>query len=451
METHKGAVARLAEEVARFYSSRTPFWIYHGSKNCTRQVSFDRSGIVDTSNLNHVLEINSKSMVVIAEPNVPMYLLVQTTLKHGLIPPVVPEFPAGESSSFKYGYFDRIVNSVEIILANGEVTRVSQTDEKKDLFNGAAGAFGTLGVLTLLEIQLIPAKTYVALTYIPVVDTKDAIATLRECVIAEKQPFDFVDGIQFSKDLGVICVGHMTDTCTNTPQTFSGPWDPWFYMHAQSRCSSGSKEIPLTDTIPLQDYLFRYDRGAFWMGKYYPLFPFSFLNNTFSRWFWDSFLHTRVLFQSMHISNRSQKFIIQDLGLPMHKAEEFLDFVDEELGIYPLWLCPLTIGREVNFQRLAINVGVWGPGPEDFGKFVAENRRLERRLEEFWQLYDREQYEGLRKKYCAESLPNVYTKVKSTEVEFPRKDLKATWHGLYGHFLGFKVQYLLSGEKRKGE
>lgn len=244
------------------------------------------------------------------------------------------------------------MNSVEIILANGEVTRVSQTDEKKDLFNGAAGAFGTLGVLTLLEIQLIPAKTYVALTYIPVVDTKDAIATLRECVIAEKQPFDFVDGIQFSKDLGVICVGHMTDTCTNTPQTFSGPWDPWFYMHAQSRCSSGSKEIPLTDTIPLQDYLFRYDRGAFWMGKYYPLFPFSFLNNTFSRWFWDSFLHTRVLFQSMHISNRSQKFIIQDLGLPMHKAEEFLDFVDEELGIYPLWLCPLTIGREVNFQRV---------------------------------------------------------------------------------------------------
>jgi len=490
METHKGAVARLAEDVARFYTRRTPFWIYHGSTNCTRQVSFDRSGIVDTSDLNHVLEIDPKSMVVIAEPNVPMDLLVQTTLKHGFIPPVVPEFPgitvggafsgtAGESSSFKYGYFDRTVNSIEIILANGEVTRASQIDEKKDLFNGAAGAFGTLGVLTLLEIQLIPAKIHVALTYIPVGDTKDAIATLKECVVAEKQPFDFVDGIQFSKDLGVVCVGHMTDTCTNTPQTFSGPWDPWFYMHAQSRCSSGSKKIPLTDTIPLQDYLFRYDRGAFWMGKYYPLFPFSFLNNTFSRWFWDSFLHTRVLFQSMHISNRSQKFIIQDLGLPVQKAEEFLDFVKEEWGIYPLWLCPLKIGRDVNFQRvgkeglgeemeLAINVGVWGPGPEDFGKFVAKNRRLERRLgelggrkwlyahtyytqDEFWQLYDREQYDGLRRKYCAESLPNVYNKVKSTEVEFPRRDLRATWHGLYGHFLGFKVQYLLSGEKQNAE
>jgi delta24-sterol reductase len=429
-------------------------------------------------------------MVVVAEPNVPMHLLVQKPLKHGLIPPVVPEFPgitvggafsgtAGESSSFKYGYFDRTVNSIEIILANGEVTTASQTEERKDLFNGAAGAFGTRGVLTLLEIQFIPTKRYMVLTCIPVGDAKGAIATLKECVAAEKQPFDFVDGIQFSKDLGVVCVGHTTDTCTNTPQTFSGPWDPWFYMHAQSRCSSGSKEAPLTDTIPLQDYLFRYDRGAFWMGKYYPLFPFSFLNNTFSRWFWDSFLHTRVLFQSMHISNRSQKFIIQDLGLPVNRAEEFLEFVDEELGIYTLWLCPLRIGRDVNFQRvgkggsgeemqLAINVGVWGPGPEDFRKFVDENRRLEGRLgelggrkwlyahtyytqEEFWQLYDREEYEELRRKYCAESLPNVYTKVKSTEVEFPRRDLKAAWHGLYGHLLGYKVQYLLSEEKGKGD
>ncbi|KAE9376513.1 FAD-binding domain-containing protein [Stipitochalara longipes BDJ] len=488
METHKSAVAKLAKDIARFYASKTPFWIYHGSTNCTRQVSLDWSSIVDTSNLNHVLEIDSKRMVVIAEPNVPMDLLVQTTLKHGLIPPVVPEFPgitvggafsgtAGESSSFKYGYFDRTVNSIEIILASGEVTTASQTEERTDLFNGTAGALGTLGVLTLLEIQLVPAKKYVALTYIPVKESKDAIEILKESVAAKKQSIDFVDGIQFSKDSGVVCVGHMTDTCNITPQKFSGPWDPWFYMHAQSRCYLGSKEVPLTDTIPLQDYLFRYDRGAFWMGKYYPLFPFSFLNNTFSRWFWDSFLHTRVLFQSMHISNRSQKFIIQDLGLPVNKAEEFLEFVDEELGIYPLWLCPLKIGRDVNFQRvgkresgdgmeLAINVGVWGPGPEDFGKFVDENRRLEGRLselggrkwlyahtyytqEEFWQLYDSEEYERIRRKYCAESLPNVYTKVKSTEVEFPRRDLKATWHGLYGHLLGYKVQYLLSGEKGK--
>jgi len=488
MEAHRNAVSKLAAEVAAFSARKTPFRIYHGSTNCTRQVSFDRARIIDTTNLNHILSIDAGRMVVLTEPNVPMDALIQETLKHGLIPPVIPEFPgitvggafsgtAGESSSFKYGYFDRTVESIEIVLANGEVTTAFQTGEKRDLFNGAAGAFGTLGVLTLLEIRLLPAKKYVELTYIPVTDAKDAIATLKEYADLEKRAFDFVDGIQFSKNSGVVCVGNMTDNYINAPQTFSGPWDPWFYMHAQSRSTSGSKERPLKDTIPLQDYLFRYDRGAFWMGMYYPLFPFSFLNNTFSRWFWDSFLHTRVLFQSMHISNRSQKFIIQDLGLPVTTAEEFLGYVDEDFGIYPLWLCPLRIGQDVNFQRigkaddvegreLAINIGVWGPGPGNFKAFVSENRRLEERLgelggrkwlyahtyytqEEFWALYNKEEYEEVRRKYCAESLPSVYSKVKSTELEFPRRDLKATWHGLYGHLLGYKIQYLLSEEKGK--
>jgi FAD/FMN-containing dehydrogenase len=489
MDQHKDAVSKLAKEVSSFHTTKTPFWIYHGSTNCTRALTLSRSRIIDTSTLNHVLHISPKDMTVIAEPNVSMDVLVKETLTHGLIPPVIPEFPgitvggafsgtAGESSSFRYGYFDRTVKSVEIILANGEVVTASQEGERSDLFNGAAGAFGTLGVLTLFEIQLVEARKYVELTYLPVEDAKDAIATMKCCTESGKE-FDFVDGIQFSKSSGVVCVGRMTDTCTSTSlQTFSGAWDPWFYMHAQSYSSPGNRKKPLTDTIPLQDYLFRYDRGAFWMGKYYPLFqPWEWMNNRWARWFWDDFLHTRVLFQSMHISNRSQKFVIQDLGLPVETAEEFLEFVDEEFGIYPLWLCPLKIGQEVNFQRIGggngkveegmkLNIGVWGPGAEHFRTFVQDNRRLEKRLgelggrkwlyahtyyteEEFWALYDRGEYEGLRGKYCAESLPDVFGKVRSTETEFPRRDLKATCAGIWGHLLGGKVQYLLDGEKVK--
>jgi len=65
---------------------------------------------------------------------------------------------AGESSSFRYGFFDRTVNWIEMVLADGEVVRASGT-EREDLFLGAASSFGTLGVATLLEIQLIEAKT----------------------------------------------------------------------------------------------------------------------------------------------------------------------------------------------------------------------------------------------------------------------------------------------------
>lgn len=304
---------------------------------------------MDTSNLNHILECSSKRKTLVCEPNVAMDVLVRETLKRGFIPPVIPEFPgitvggafagtAGESSSFKYGYFDRTVKSIEMILADGEITTASPECDRKDLFNGSAGALGTLGVLTLLEIELIEANEYVELTYIPVGNSTEALEKIQACVQIKEDAFDFVEGIQFSAEHGVVCIGRLTEICENTPQRFLGPWDPWFYAHAKGRAISGSKNEPLTDTIPLQDYLFRYDRGAFWMGNYYPLFPFSFLNNRLSCWMCDSFLHTRFLFQSMHLSKRSQRFIIQDLALPSQNAEEFLDYVDVKFGIYPLWL-----------------------------------------------------------------------------------------------------------------
>ena len=56
-------------------------------------------------------------MTALVEPNVPMDTLVRETLRYGLLPPVVPEFPgitagggfagtAAESGSFKYGFLE---------------------------------------------------------------------------------------------------------------------------------------------------------------------------------------------------------------------------------------------------------------------------------------------------------------------------------------------------------
>ena len=45
------------------------------------------------------------------------------------------------------------VAAIEIVLPDGAVARASKTD-RPDLFWGAASAFGTLGVVTLLELQL---------------------------------------------------------------------------------------------------------------------------------------------------------------------------------------------------------------------------------------------------------------------------------------------------------
>lgn len=48
---------------------------------------------MDTSGLDHILKVDREKHTVLVQPNVPMDMLVEETLKFGLLPPVVMEFP----------------------------------------------------------------------------------------------------------------------------------------------------------------------------------------------------------------------------------------------------------------------------------------------------------------------------------------------------------------------
>lgn len=148
MDIHRALVAEVAAKVRHFHDIQQPFRIYHGTTSSTRSTAFERTKIVDTSMLNHVLKVDSNSRIALVEPNVPMDRLVEATLKYGLLPPVVMEFPgitvgggfagqSGESSSFKHGLFDETVKSIEIVLACGDVVHAS-SEERPDLLTGAA-------------------------------------------------------------------------------------------------------------------------------------------------------------------------------------------------------------------------------------------------------------------------------------------------------------------------
>ena len=158
MEAHEQTVSEISNRVKSFYERQQPFRAYHGATNSTRVVSFDPKTIVDTSSLSNMFSIDKENSCAIVKPNVAMDQLVEETLKSGLVRPVIPEFPgitvggafsgtAAESSSFKYEYFDWAVNWVEIVLADGEIVKVSNT-ELSDLFSGIVGGFGTLGYNT---------------------------------------------------------------------------------------------------------------------------------------------------------------------------------------------------------------------------------------------------------------------------------------------------------------
>lgn len=314
-----------------------------------------------------------------------------------------------------------------------------------------------VGVTTLIELRLETAKKYVETTYIPVSDMQDAIKTLDKAT--SDNSLDYVDGIMFSKTQGAIVTGRMTDEpSSDTPvQTFSHAWDPWFYQHVQSKISTSGTN-PVVEAVPLPEYLFRYDRGGFWVGdmafKY-----FNFPYNKLTRWFLDDFTHTRMMYTALHASGESKRCIIQDLALPYSTANQFVDYTSAELNIFPLWLCPLkkteqpTMHPHTSEQKdLMLNIGVWGFGPNNRADFVKANRKLEaelRRLggmkwlyaqtyyteDEFWAQFDREWYDGLRGKYGATNLPSVYDKVKAP----PEKDAaperfmdKWPWAGFFG-------------------
>jgi len=435
-QIHHQIVADISEQVRGFYERKQPFHVFHGSTNSTRILSFDRQKMVDVSSLNRVVRVNKAKRTAIVETNVPMDQLVEQTLKHGLLPPVVMEFPgitvgggiqggAGESSSYRWGCFNEICNWYEMILGSGEVIRVSP-QEHADLFYGTAGSYGSLGIITAAEIQLIPAKPYVNLDYRPVSSFMQAVKVLQDTTADSR--IDYIDGIMFSATSGVIITGTLSDTPSGQIATFTRRHDPWFYLHAQKFITT-----PHQESVPVIDYLFRYDRGAFWMGRH----AFQRLHtpfNTFTRWLLDSLMHTRKMYQALQASAVSQQHIVQDLALPLSRAVDFMKFVDTTTGIYPLWLCPLKVTTSSPLQSnnldtpLIINIGVWGPVMPDYDEFVSATRAIEttvRKLggkkwfyahsyyseQEFWGIYDKKWYDNLRRKYHATRLPNMYDKI----------------------------------------
>lgn len=237
MDNHNATIIKLAMQVKCLYLEKKPFKIYHGATNSTRRTVVDRSTIIDTSSLNHIFDVNTHSRTAVMEPNVSMETIVQATLSQGLLPAVVPEFPgitiggaiagiAGESSSFKYGFVSENVKSMELILANGEITQASES-KNEDLFQGVVGTFGSVAIVTLIEIWLVEAKDHVRLTYQPINSRKELLWRMDKQT--KDQSVDFVDGILYERSRGVVISGTFAgDVRPNERiQSYSKARDEW--------------------------------------------------------------------------------------------------------------------------------------------------------------------------------------------------------------------------------
>jgi hypothetical protein len=124
----------------------------------------------------------------------------------------------------------------------------------------------------------------------------------------------------------------------------------------------------------------------------------------------------------------SKEFFIQDICFPIEHTQEFLEFLDKELGIYPLWVCPLRPVKNNEFlcshdlsTDLVLNIGIWGRTKKYLENPLEKNRLVEqfankfkaRKVlyahqyypqDEFWTLYDKNKYDNLREKYHANTM-----------------------------------------------
>jgi FAD/FMN-containing dehydrogenase len=432
---HIAKAKHIQKTVRKLARSGKQAKMFHGSTNSTRPPIDPDLAIIDVSDLNEILEINIEDGYVIAEPNVPLDELVKATSKFGFVPPVIAEFPritvggaaqggSGESSSHKYGLFSDTCLEYEVILGNGDRVLCSPT-KNKDLFQGLACSFGSLGVLTAVKIKIVRSAKYVKLNYYPTKNYKETVAIMKEHI---NKSAEFVDAIQLSKGKGVVVVGEYSHKKGGQVAHFAHAWNEWFYLHVEERLAQGIYE----ESTPLIDYLFRYDRGGFWVAKYgFRGTKIQF--NRMSRFLLSWMFKTHTLFKLLHSSGYSYRYLAQDICLPQETVNEFLEYNDATTKIYPLWICPLKptgdkLAPTALDTELVINIGIWGEPQQTDKDFRTLNRDIENKVhklggrkvlyahayytpEEYWTIYDKKWYDKLRKKYNAEVLfPDVYRK-----------------------------------------
>ena len=110
--------------------------------------------------------------------------------------------------NFRYGAFHNLCKAYEIVLSDGSVVWVDETNHE-DLFRAVPISYGTLGFLVSVNVAIVPYKPYIKHTYY----TANSMEKMIELFEREvKDPsVDTVEGIMFRKEQSVIMSGKFVD------------------------------------------------------------------------------------------------------------------------------------------------------------------------------------------------------------------------------------------------
>jgi FAD/FMN-containing dehydrogenase len=401
---------------------------------------------IDTSALVEILEVDPTGRRCVAEPGATFEAVLAATLPHGLVPAVVPELRgitvggavAGcsvESMSWRHGGFHDTCRSYEIVSGRGEVLEVSR-EADPDLFEAIHGSYGTLGVLTRVELDLVPAGPYVAMTYRHLGSMAELEAALAEvCALDGADDPDrhqLVDAIAFAPDHLVLCLGRFVDRASRPPSDYAGAE---IYHRSVRRLA--------TDLLRTEDYLFRYDADCHWLTATVPPLEWRPVRRALGRWLLGS---RNLITWSNRLAPllgrlKRRPEVVCDVFIPQSRLGDFWDWYRTTFDFWPMWIVPYRppalypwVGPSVRERwgdEMFIDCAIYG-APNG-----RSDRDLSAELEEevfelggiktligrnhydedrFWQVYDREAYEAAKKRLDPDgAFPGVYEKLGRVE------------------------------------
>ncbi|WP_116247269.1 FAD-binding oxidoreductase [Nocardiopsis sp. FIRDI 009] len=378
LAAHIAAVQRLRREY-RALPEGAPVRLAKPTSNLFRFREPTTAPPLDVSAFSGVISIDPVERLADVGGMTTYEELVAATLPHGLMPLVVPQLRTItlggavtglgiESSSFRNGLPHESVQEMEILTGGGDVVTATRDNEHADLFHGFPNSYGTLGYSLRLRIELEPVSPYVHLRHLRFHDAAEAMDALaRICADAEHdgQPVDFVDGVAFGPDELYLSLARFTD---QAPWTSDYTGTDIYYRSIRRHAGNGPG-----DYLTIHDYLWRWDTDWFWCSRAFgtqhplvrPLWPRSLKRSDVYRRLvaWDRRTDfSRLL--NHYRGRRPQEPLIQDIEVGVERGAEFLEFFHSEIGMSPVWMCPLRL-REPRSSRTAEGEHVWPLYPLD--------------------------------------------------------------------------------------
>jgi FAD/FMN-containing dehydrogenase len=427
--------ARLRDEYAAIPAG-TPVRLAKRTSNVFRTRRRRRAGRLDVRGLEGVLAVDPDARTADVQAMTTYEELVDATLPHGLMPLVVPQLNTItlggavtglgiESSSFRNGLPHESVLELEVLTGDGRRVVARPGNEHDDLYHGFPNSYGTLGYALRLTIELQPVQPYVELRHLRFAEPAACFAAIAQLCAQrsyEGRAVDFLDGTAFGPRELYLTLGTFTDAAPATSD-YTG-MDVYYRSIRERRI----------DHLTVRDYLWRWDTDWFWCSRVFGVQDPRVRRIVPKRW-----LRSANYWKLVELERRygpvrrlerlrgrpAWEHVVQDVEVPVERAGEFFAFLVDEIGIWPLWLCPLRQrdgGARWDLYELEpdttyVNFGFWSTVPLTDGRRDGDhNRRVERVVDdlggrkslystsyyerdEFWRIYNGPAYGALKHAY----------------------------------------------------